>query len=389
MDSIIDVVQKNWIKALAGLGPLHEVILQEPGAVLFGAAFLASRVAYGLRWRRSKGADIHQMLTPSILHDERILIVGDVHGCIDELKMIVREAHEMLPPDTIFHVVLVGDLVNKGPHSAEVIQYCREMGYSCVLGNHDVAAIKNFNSPVGKYSWIQTLSVEDKQWLYDLPYTLSIPQFNCVVVHAGLVPGISLEDQTEYNMIMMRNVSRITSSEPYGAHSTADIGQPWAEAWGKESIKCQYHLLKSKDRVPHIYFGHDAKRGLQQYEKATGLDTGVCYGRKLTGIILPERLLVQVNAKKVYQVPAVDSNEASKANNTSSSKPIAPGTPPRRTASRNTPLYNQRKSSSPSRHSPSRVTAPVRSPPRLVKVGSPPRFAKSLTSKISVSRPKI
>ena len=38
-----------------------------------------------------------------------------------------------------------------------------------------------------------------------------------------------------------------------------------------------------------VIFGHDAKRGLQQEEYAIGLDSGYVYGKKLTGMILPER----------------------------------------------------------------------------------------------------
>jgi hypothetical protein len=45
-----------------------------------------------------------------------------------------------------------------------------------------------------------------------------------------------------------------------------------------------------------VLFGHDAKRGLQRERFAIGLDSGCCYGKALTGIILPEMEFVTVNA---------------------------------------------------------------------------------------------
>ena len=53
----------------------------------------------------------------------RYFIVGDVHGCLDELHDLLEKARY---DDGATRLVLVGDLVNKGPKSLEVIRYCRE-----------------------------------------------------------------------------------------------------------------------------------------------------------------------------------------------------------------------------------------------------------------------
>ena len=67
-----------------------------------------------------------------------MVIVGDVHGCFNELQELLKKcAYDKNNTTLIF----VGDLVNKGPYSAEVARFVKESGALCVRGNHDDAAI--------------------------------------------------------------------------------------------------------------------------------------------------------------------------------------------------------------------------------------------------------
>lgn len=90
---------------------------------------------------------IYKNPAPRIMHveivremdsDSRLIIIGDVHGCLAELKLLLTQCDYRSERDTL---VFVGDLVNKGPFSAEVVKFVRSIGAVCVRGNHDDTAI--------------------------------------------------------------------------------------------------------------------------------------------------------------------------------------------------------------------------------------------------------
>src|SRR5690606_1576124 len=110
------------------------------------------------------------------------LVVGDVHGCADELAQLVRE----VDPD---RVVLVGDLFTKGPDPAGVWAQIRDGGYEATLGNHDdrlLAVLDARRDDAAAAECIARLDASDPAWapwLRGLPLVLEgagVP-----VVHAG------------------------------------------------------------------------------------------------------------------------------------------------------------------------------------------------------------
>ncbi|XP_033126689.1 bis(5'-nucleosyl)-tetraphosphatase PrpE [asymmetrical]-like [Anneissia japonica] len=239
---------------------------------------------------------IHAIIQPSIIKNRALFIVGDVHGCYDEMRELLEKAKNATPKEMT--VVFVGDLVNKGPKNKQVLDYVQESGAYSVRGNHDNAVLyqclsyqSDTNYEVSaRYEWICDLSQENIDYLRDLPYTIKIPSHNVIIVHAGLLPGKPLEHQNLSDMIVMRNVidRDYFDGGPYASEIAG--GSPWIRYWG------------GKD---HIYFGHDAVRGLQQSTFATGLDTGCVYGGCLTGVFVNESgeidSMLQVKAKDVYK----------------------------------------------------------------------------------------
>ena len=236
----------------------------------------------------------------------RVIVIGDVHGCIDELQALLRQC-DYQPGDL---VLFLGDLVCKGPDSISVVQMAREIGAVGVRGNHDFEVVRwhqaiqsgklwplMCSNQIVSVSCLDTgveppvvgsehfhiascLSRADMKWLYSLPWYIASNDLKALFVHAGFVAGIRLAKQNPRLMMNMRSIL------PDGTVTSKFFSNwPWARLW---------------DGPQTVFFGHDADRGLQQYEHALGLDTGCVYGGRLTACILPERRLVSVNAKREY-----------------------------------------------------------------------------------------
>jgi hypothetical protein len=209
----------------------------------------------------------------------RTIIIGDVHGCLDELKRLLRKVDYRFSD----RLVMVGDLVAKGPDSQGVIHLLRDLSAQSVLGNHDDhllrwrrgGEVKKQHEKIAK-----TLKKADWKWLEDLPLLLQFPDINAVVVHGGLMPGVRLKKQKREHMLNLRSID-----EEGWPSTRVSGGDPWASFWrGPE----------------HVHFGHDALRGFQKWPHATGLDTGCVYGRELTAKVYPGGHIVSVDAKKKY-----------------------------------------------------------------------------------------
>jgi diadenosine tetraphosphatase ApaH/serine/threonine PP2A family protein phosphatase len=256
---------------------------------------------------------------------EEVLIIGDVHGCFEELQELIGQAGFS---DKLQQVILVGDLVNKGPYSSWVVQWARTNNIKCVMGNHDHQILVNaltmgrispepdkppfegVNKPSdpSSPSWttMYELSNEDLEFLRTLPLYLEFPDLDLIVTHAGLAPDVELKEQKPEHTMLMRDVvlpfNIVLEETPSDEQLKELVGTersehkdlkcvPWIETWNG-----------GKTGKTTVVFGHDAMRRLQLRidELAYGLDTGCCYGGFLTGIKFPQKELVQVKAKSTY-----------------------------------------------------------------------------------------
>lgn len=253
-------------------------------------------------YRRTKNSAVDtffrkhgQLPNPKVMHatlpaanisdSERtgILVIGDVHGCFRELCLLYEKSVQENNGKLFHYVILVGDLCRKGPNSEAVIRHIRTSDrWLSVRGNHDNRMLRDELSADRMEE--SELSDEDVEWLANLPYTIRIPAAtlnedrDTIIVHAGLIPGVELEEQTIETMVTLREI-------PKESDQSDQSSICWASCW------------KGPERV---IFGHDAKRGLQQNDYTIGLDTGAVYGGQLTGIILPRGKLVHIHSLDTY-----------------------------------------------------------------------------------------
>jgi Calcineurin-like phosphoesterase len=213
----------------------------------------------------------------------RTLVVGDIHGCYDELLVLLQMAR-IGPGDGI---VSVGDLVDRGPKSWEVVDFFRQhpARRRAVLGNHEEKHLRKIRSDVDDPSGrIVRAATPAAQYAAMLDYFGTLPLYldlpEALVVHAGFEPGVSIENQP---------VKIMTGRGSQGRPGFDGKSPPWFDD-------------PRMDMPKPVIFGHliypEVVRGARQ--NVWGIDTGAAVGGSLTGLLLPEFELLHVPTPDYY-----------------------------------------------------------------------------------------
>ena len=212
----------------------------------------------------------------------RTIIVGDIHGCYDELVALLEKAG-LGPAD---RVVAVGDLIVKGEKNREVLDlFIEDERFSAVLGNHDRALRRYWRGEDVTLKESQEkvraeLAVDEARYsayLQALPLMIDLGSH--VVVHAGVRPHVALSGQTVEDLTELRTLSEDRTSRE---------GVPWYEQYDGEKI---------------VVFGHWPAPEPRRGPSAIGLDTGCVYGYQLTAYIIETGEFLTVEAARVYEEP--------------------------------------------------------------------------------------
>ena len=209
----------------------------------------------------------------------RTIVIGDIHGCFDELSDLLKLA-ELRTDD---RVIAVGDLIVKGAKNREVLNlFIEDARFSSVIGNHDRALRQYWRGEPGRLTKEQRVTANQLEseserysaYLRSLPFTINLGTH--LVVHAGVRPGVPLRRQMASDLTEMRTM---------GANPSRRKGVPWYDVYRGQRI---------------VLFGHWPAKTPRLAPRAIGLDTGCVYGGRLTGYIIESNQFVSVPARRAY-----------------------------------------------------------------------------------------
>jgi len=244
---------------------------------------------------------------------EKLVVVGDIHGCADELNDLVNQC------DTNSTFLFLGDLVDRGPKSREVVETVSRIvkdgsGFA-VKGNHDESHVRygrhlkrqmansKYQIPMQfseyKKRVYESLSEENVRFLDNLPYVLGF-EFNnssWVGVHAGLEPGKTLEEQDRGKMTHIRFVNKETKKTVSMLEGfRAPEGSVYWTSLHSSSVSVIYGHMVHSLSAPLV-----ERQGLATL---VGLDTGCCFGGVLSAAVFDKKATeiswIQVPARKKY-----------------------------------------------------------------------------------------
>lgn len=212
------------------------------------------------------------------MEHERIIAIGDIHGCLDKLEDLLQKVGVVQAKDLL---VFLGDYIDRGPDPRGVIELVSGMKASsprrvrCLMGNHERMFL-DYIEGRDQGQFLMNGGEKTIASYYEPGKGLSIPERHMnfltslepffetdthIFVHAGLRPGVPLERQKEEDLLWSRSAFIVSLHD-----------------WGKT-----------------VVFGHTHFETPFVMKNKIGIDTGAVYGGPLTALILPDMTFISTS----------------------------------------------------------------------------------------------
>ena len=263
--------------------------------------------------------------------------IGELHGCYAELPDLLALVGFNPGHDRLW---LVGDLVNRGPHSLEVLRFVKGLGDSAtaVLGNHDLHLVLRAEG-MGRDSKDDTIAPilaapdcdELMAWLRSLP--LFHVEGEYAMVHAGLLPQWTIAQAQALSDEVSAALSKKKKYIDFLEHMWGSKPDHWRDdldGWDRLRVVVnamtrmrfcstdgvmEFHAKGKPENAPEGYVpwfavperaslthtlvcGHWSALGLRTEDKLLALDTGCLWGGTLTAVRLDDREVFQVPSRQ-------------------------------------------------------------------------------------------
>lgn len=240
----------------------------------------------------------------------RHVVVGDVHGCLDEFRALMNLV-EFRP--TQDRLGVLGDLLDRGPDPVGCVRFARELRAVGVMGNHEeknlrwnkhvaAQALTGKKNPMRAFPAVQAacnaaLTEDDLAFLRGLPHVLEVVP-GLLAVHAGMEPAFNADNQTD----AVLRVRYVNEAGRMVGFAKGCVDQPadtvdWFEQWnGPESVVFGHAVHGMREPLVREFEGG----------AVFGLDTGCVFGGRLTAMVVQpvgvgwKHEFVQVDAVRAY-----------------------------------------------------------------------------------------
>jgi len=234
-------------------------------------------------------------------------LIGDVHGCIHELKLLLAklgyqlsesEPFEVVPPEGR-HLFFLGDLVDRGPDSPQVLRVVMDLvkqGHAfCLMGNHEAKLLRKLSGHGVKPSHGLEITLQQlegasssfleriRQFFESMESHYVLDEGRLVAAHAGMPENMQC-----------RETGAVHAFGLYGKSSgkVDERGFPIRLDWASDY---EGHAL--------VVYGHTPVATAEWRHNTICIDTGCVFGGELTALRYPEMELVSVPAERIYYQP--------------------------------------------------------------------------------------
>lgn len=214
----------------------------------------------------------------------RIFAIGDVHGCATELERLL----DQLNPGESDRFIFLGDLINRGPDSHQVLELVESLeNTDCLLGNHELRLLKYHESQDATLlkaydtETVEQMTADNWAFLQSFQKTLLLEEWDTLLVHGGFEPNSPWQEQPLEVITEIQAVD--LSTQQWGRRSDFPKGQPWSYFWLGP---------------PYVIYGHTPRKTVFRTPWTLGIDTACVYGGHLTAY--------EITQKTFHQVPALN-----------------------------------------------------------------------------------